>query len=355
MAQLLSALPVGALVKDTGTVYNGESPIFRVLEHGHTGDPSGSTTLDFRDVISLRCYDARESNNSSVKGHYGNSRYKYSNILQWLNSSATAGEWYTAQHSSDQPPAATVLGSSNYKNSYDKDCGFLRYLSHNLRKALLTATKTSYYYLDDKTTLSSEDVSSKMFLLSMREVGLTSNGTEPLDGTVYALFSERVDEADDNRVKKIATSRAIGDFTSQYSVGDDATWFTRTPSLSGSVSNYYDNVEEVDKYDFYNRNSAYTAFSGISPAFCIPQTTLVSSQPDSNGVYTIIWSSTSEKIISLSGLDIFKDCLENVMDDKIDDIPIATTSENGLMSSTDKTKLEGIGTISSTYIDSLFT
>ena len=53
MSQAISNLPVGALVKDPNTKYNGEPIIWRVLEHGHTGDPSGTTALEARDIITL--------------------------------------------------------------------------------------------------------------------------------------------------------------------------------------------------------------------------------------------------------------------------------------------------------------
>ena len=43
MPKLLSSLPVGAVVKDTGTTYNGQPILFKVMEHGHAGDPAGST------------------------------------------------------------------------------------------------------------------------------------------------------------------------------------------------------------------------------------------------------------------------------------------------------------------------
>ena len=45
MPKLLSTLPVGAVIKDTGTTYNGNPILFKVLEHGHAGDPDGSTAL----------------------------------------------------------------------------------------------------------------------------------------------------------------------------------------------------------------------------------------------------------------------------------------------------------------------
>ena len=76
MAQKLSALPVGALIKDANTTYNGKPIVFKVMEHGHAGDPMGSTALVTNNIITLKCFDALESSNSnSDRQKYGNNRY----------------------------------------------------------------------------------------------------------------------------------------------------------------------------------------------------------------------------------------------------------------------------------------
>ena len=53
MAQSLNALAVGALVKDTGTLYNGKPIIWKIADKGHTGYPSGAVTLSTERIISL--------------------------------------------------------------------------------------------------------------------------------------------------------------------------------------------------------------------------------------------------------------------------------------------------------------
>lgn len=73
MSKKLLDLPVGALVKDTGTTYNGKAIVWKVLEHGHAGDPDGSTALISNKIITLKCFDAMESSNSdSNRRQYGN-------------------------------------------------------------------------------------------------------------------------------------------------------------------------------------------------------------------------------------------------------------------------------------------
>ena len=44
MAKALSSLAVGALVKDTGTLYNGKPIVWKIADKGHSGYPSGSVT-----------------------------------------------------------------------------------------------------------------------------------------------------------------------------------------------------------------------------------------------------------------------------------------------------------------------
>ena len=45
MAKSLSSLAVGALVKDTGTLYNGKPIIWKIADKNHAGFPANSVTL----------------------------------------------------------------------------------------------------------------------------------------------------------------------------------------------------------------------------------------------------------------------------------------------------------------------
>lgn len=71
---------------------------------------------------------------------YGNNRYQYSNLLQWLNSNAAAGAWYSAKHSADAPP--TNANVWNNYNEYDAWAGFLAMLDPKFVAELLTTTQT---------------------------------------------------------------------------------------------------------------------------------------------------------------------------------------------------------------------
>jgi len=287
MSKLLSSLPVGSLVKDTGTVCNGENPIFRVLEHGHSGDPSGTTTLEFRDIISLRCFDAKEPNNSdSNRKSYGNNRYLHSNLLQWLNSDAAAGAWYEAKHTADQTPNSANVWQQNSgtgTNPYDTDAGFLSYFSDDLKNALQQVTKvTALNTVTDGGGY--ESVTSKIFLLSTTEVGL-ANENSVAEGSIYAYYN--ANNVNAQRVKKVATTAAIGNYSNSSCVAASAwCWFLRTPFSGHSYG-----VRYVYTDGSLDRSNAYFGGGGVAPAFSLLSTVTVSDTTDSDGAYTIEWNS----------------------------------------------------------------
>ena len=104
MAQSLNALAVGALVKDTGTLYNGKPIIWKIADKGHTGYPSGAVTLITERIISLKCFDAIESGNSDGnRRSYGNNRWTLSNLRQWLNSQNWEYHWFPEPNRTEEP------------------------------------------------------------------------------------------------------------------------------------------------------------------------------------------------------------------------------------------------------------
>ena len=141
MAKSLSSLAVGALVKDTGTLYNGKPIIWKIADKNHAGFPANSVTLITERIISLKCFDAMEPSNSDrERSGNGNNRWIWSNIRLWLNSSAGAGAWYSAQHGQDAPPNNSNVWSTY--NEYEAEAGFLAGFSANFIAALLTTNRT---------------------------------------------------------------------------------------------------------------------------------------------------------------------------------------------------------------------
>ena len=275
MAQKLSALPVGALIKDANTMYNGKPIVFKVMEHGHAGDPTGSTALVTSNIITLKCFDAKESSNSnSDRKQYGNNRYAHSNLRQWLNSDKTS--WYTAQHSADASPTnANVY--DNY-NEYNAEAGFLTNFSDEFRNALLTTTKRVA-----KNTVtdggSYEDVEDKIFLLSNTEVGL-ANENNIVEGSIYSLFN-----TSSNRIA-YPTAEAVSksEYTNSNLVSSKAWyWWLRTPYAGSSL-----NARNVYADGTLGGNTAYNGNFGVRPACCVPSSIYVSDEAGSDGVYTIV-------------------------------------------------------------------
>lgn len=294
MPKLLSTLPVGATVKDSGTTYNGKPILFKVLEHGHAGDPDGSTALVTKNIITLKCFDAIEASNSdSNRRSYGNNRYLYSNIRQWLNSNAKAGNWYAAQHTADAAPTnANVY--SNY-NEYDQEAGFLTNFSEKMRAALLTTTKRVA-----KNTATDgggyEDVTDKVFLLSNTEVGL-ANENNVAEGSIYALFNT----ANERLAYPTAEAVSKSEYTnSSLTASKPWYWWLRTPYAGNSCL-----ARGVNADGSLRRSYASGGSYGVRPACVVSSSIFVSDEADADGAYTIIWNSAPT---------ITTDCEDNIGD-----------------------------------------
>ena len=278
---LVSTLPVGSFIKvPVLSAYQsrfGENIMWEVADKNHSGYPSNSVTLITEKIIQLMVFDAKEPNNSnSDRKRYGNNRYLHSNLLQWLNSNAAAGAWYSAQHSADAPPTnANVY--SNY-NEYDAWAGFLAMLEPKFIAKLLDTTQTVV-----KNTVtdggSYETVTSKMFLASTTEVGL-ANENSIAEGSLLALFS--------NDASRVAypTSQCVSN--SEYTNTNFTTskgwyWWLRTPYSSNARY-----VRYVDSGGTLNSNSAYHGDWGVRPLCNISGNALVDPTPNADGSYTLI-------------------------------------------------------------------
>lgn len=276
MAKALSSLAVGALVKDTGTLYNGKAIVWKIADKNHTGYPANSVTLITERIISLKCFDAIESGNSdSNRRSYGNNRWIYSNIRQWLNSQAGAGRWYAAQHGQDAPPSNANVWD-NY-NEYQQEAGFLAGFSANFLAALLNTTHTvGKAQVDGGGTESCTD---KIFFATCTEVGLSGDVTA---GSKLALFSN-----DTSRQAK-PTAEAVS--KSEYknsSLNANSFWYWWLADAYASDSC---SVRGVLSSGALNWSIAYYGHWGVRPLCNIKSDILVSDNPDSDGAYTIIWN-----------------------------------------------------------------
>ena len=280
MPKLLSSLPVGAVVKDTGTTYNGQPILFKVMEHGHAGDPAGSTALVAKNIITLKCFDAIEAGNSdNNRKQYGNNRWLHSNLRQWLNSTAAAGAWYAAQHTADAPPTNANVWT-NY-NEYDQEAGFLTNFSENMRAALLTVTKRVA-----KNTVTDgggyEDVTDKIFCLSNTEVGLT-NENSVAEGSIYALFNTASERMAYPTAEAVSRSEYQND-----GLAASKTWYywLRTPHAGYSYG-----ARLVHTGGTLSDSRAFNGSYGVRPACAVSSSIFVSDEAGTDGAYTIIWNS----------------------------------------------------------------
>ena len=250
MAKLLSALPVGSVVKSTNTKYNGK--VIRWIV-GTQDTANGRTGLVTEKMITLKCFDAKEpSNTNGDRRSYGNNRYSQSNIDQWLNSQAAS--WYSARHSYDAPPNNANVWS-NY-NEYDTEAGFLSNFEADFRKAILDAViRVAKNTVTDGGGY--EDITRKVFLLSNTEVGL-SNENSVAEGALWSYFSSAA------RRQCYPTAEAVSnsEYTnSSLNASSYWYWWLRTPNASNA-----DYARDVNTDGSLNNNNAYNGNNGVRPA-----------------------------------------------------------------------------------------
>lgn len=274
----LGNLPVGAKVKIHHSVI-GDIPCI-IADQNHGGYPENSTTLITEKIILLRAFDAKEPNNSDDNRIiYGNNKYSVSNLDQWLNSTAAAGQWYSARHSADKAPNnANVVGNCN---EYDKDAGFLAGFDDafvaslkdtTLKVALNTVTDGGSY----------ESVVRKFFLPSRAELfGVAENGV--MEGSLLSYFSANTNDIRKARVSAYAAAH------SKYSVTAGERWYywLRTPRSSNSYS-----VRSVFSEGTLNDNCAALGSYGVRPLCNLDSGISVSDTTDSDGCYALSFAPT---------------------------------------------------------------
>ena len=260
MAQKLSNLPIGAKIKFGKHQIASETalPIIWVVgAKNHTGYPTNSVTLITEKVIDVRPYDAAETGAQD-----GNCNYALSNINQWLNSSAAAGSWYTAAHTTDAAP------------SYRSRPGFLYNFTEYDRSLILPTTLT---------IPNASSISPKVFLLSLQE----SRGSSPVnDGSIRLAYF------DGNALTATMTESTFNAYSGVSGFGNIAksvVYWTRT--FSGTYA--YAITATADSIGY----APSSTFIGVRPALNLSATTKISDTTDSDGCYTIVVN----KVPAISG------------------------------------------------------
>lgn len=284
MSKTLGSLSVGAKIEvPVLSAYQsrfGSKIVFKIADKNHSGYPSNSVTLITEKIIQNMASDAKEpSDSNSDRKNYGNNRHIYSNLLQWLNSNAAAGAWYSAKHSADQAP--TTKNTHVTHNPYTSWAGFLAMLDPKFVAELLTTTLTVVKSTTDGGSY--ETFKAKMFLASTTEVGL-ANENNIAEGSLLALFS--------NDASRVAyptaqcVNNADGYTNSNFSTSKGCYWWLRTPYSSSA--GYVRSVYSVGSLSYY---SAYYGDIGVRPLCNLKSSILVSDSPNSDGNYTVIYNS----------------------------------------------------------------
>ena len=244
-----------------------------MADKNHAGYPSNSVTLVTNQIIKLLCFDAKESaNGNSDRRNYGNNRYIYSNLRQWLNSDAAAGQWYTAQHSADAPPSSGNVRDGY--NPYNTIAGFLNGFTANERAALLATTITVGKSSTDGG--GTETCVDKVFPLSCTEVNLSG---DHVCGSKLAIFSDNS--------SRIATVSASAAANSNYDVDANQAWYYwLRDAYAGSANN----ARGVDTDGALRRDGACNGRYGLRPACNLSSDLLISDSVDSDGCYTVIYN-----------------------------------------------------------------
>lgn len=155
--QYISQLPSRSKVK-LGKVNN---TVLKWVVCRDSADQSLRLILDAESVgvIGNKMYDNAEPSNSNAdRRNFGNNRYIWSNIRQWLNSNKAAGAWYTAQHSVDAPPDYTNVAGFLHEWT-EKEIGALEFATWVTTRAQVDGSGT-------------ESFQSRVTLPSSTEMGL---------------------------------------------------------------------------------------------------------------------------------------------------------------------------------------
>ena len=289
MSQTLGSLPIGAKVKDANTKFLGEPIVWLKADKDHTDYPTNSTTLITEKIIALRAFDAKEPNNTdSDRQSYGNNKYSVSNIDQWLNSDAAAGQWYTAKHEADQAP--TTISTHVSANTYTEDAGFLNGFSNELKSKLLDTTlKVALNTVTDGGSY--ESITRKIFLASKAETfGSAENSI--MEGSLLALFAGNTNA---DRIAYV-TQECVddSDYSSDPAAGAAWYWWLRTPFSSYSCS-----VRYVSSNGTLNRSNARNGNYGVRPLCNLSSDILVSDTVDEDGCYTIDFNPQAPENITI--------------------------------------------------------
>lgn len=205
---------------------------------GNINPDIGHFTLLSADIIDLRGFDAMEPKNANdIRRGYGNSRYRTSNIRQWLNSDKGANQWWKPQNLDDANNNADASPSDggfpvNSGLGYDDKEGFLKGFSEEEKLAILETKITV-----GKNTVTDgsgkETVTDKVFLLSLTEIGFEGIGGA-VEGKPFDIFKNETSRQAVLSQECAANSKS----SDKPSSNKKWSWWLRSPSAGFPASVY---------------------------------------------------------------------------------------------------------------------
>lgn len=292
MPQPISNLAVGDTIEvPVNTEFQsqyGETIVFKVADKNHYGYPDNSVTLITDKIISWKCFDAKEianSNGTTTRDSYGNNRYVFSNIRQWLNSKAPEGKWYTAQHMYDAPPTAENISRNG--NSYISEAGFLYILKKEFIEKVMDTTHTVAVCPYD-VAAEIESCTDKFFLASATEIG---EKEDKVCGTMLKMF--------ENSSITASVTPACANYHSLSTSNKYRYWIAKaSSSYDGS------HVWSVTTDTSESIEGGLTSYSnaGIRPLCNVPSSLNITNTLNSNGNYELVLASKIEIKAKMSEL-----------------------------------------------------
>lgn len=269
----LGDMPLETLVR-FGSIYD-ESIVWKLADANHEGYPNNSVTMITDKIIAILPMDAKESTNPDLlRQRSGNNRYIHSNIRQWLNSDAAAGQWYKPQHAYDAPPS--IENVKDGFNPYFDEAGFLSGFTEHEKNALLDTTLLVVKTNTDGN--GSETFTDKVFLLGSVEAGYNDEGGN-IDGVKIAIFSDA-----DSRIAYCTQKVVDTNKNGPDSISKPWFWWGRNPNVTHSQI-----YVEFDLRGLRGYMEAYITNRGIRPLCNISADTMLDPNPNPDGSYNIVW------------------------------------------------------------------
>ena len=237
----ISLFSVGDEIAIPHSVY-GSMP-FVLIE---VGDEGQTYTFISKYAICKKAFDAMEPNNVSPMSTGGSSRYHKSNILQWLNSAASQGEWFVCQDDPDELEELDTAPSLSYvtANPYVQDAGFLNGLDDDFVNQVLPTERITGFQVGSEIVSSvkgenSTSIPQKFFLLSRTEIGLGMESTYIAEGTPYTYFSNaslrKTTEKDGTSISYWLRTQVAMDYSKVDCIGSAGTLVTSMQACNGTI------------------------------------------------------------------------------------------------------------------------